>query len=358
MKSHCFVPTLALSALALLATGASAQDATNSQPPADEAQAASQEFVTRTYVVRDLLQGRPTPTPSSLKPPTQLFDPPAIPGMGGSAGTGGGGGLGGGGGFGGGRAGEPETIIINAGDPAGQLVQLVKAAVAPGEWGEDAGQTGGGAAFLFRDRLVVTHRADVHQRVAELLSSLRSEEVIAIEAIWLDVSAADLRSLMGEDGQIDPEKLRNSPAAAAAPRATARAFDGRPVLLTGGPAKSAIVGANPVVAQDAVGVDPRVEGLQTGAYLQLRATLVEDGAIVDVDSVLSALSPEAKDAPATRPLVPEELSMIVQSIQTSTRIPLNRPVVIAGITPEPSAALPEDGAARHVYLVLQVTRVP
>jgi hypothetical protein len=282
-----------------------------------------------------------------------------------------------GGGGGGGGGGESSKGISSREEPlpTDAYIRLIQATIDPDSWTDNGGEIG--QIRVIQGRLVVTHTAEVHQRITEVLAKLQDSRMTRVRAHWLFFDPAN--SPLGEDRnqaiprELDPAVLAKLPDDVTHLRAETVCFAGQTVHLMSGHQRSYVSDLSPIVGTQAVGSDPVTSIVNDGAILQVTPTLQHDGqsAVLDLQSVvvdlvsmdpspLRATAQVATTGPAglSRPipadveLVLERPKLLRQQLRTTVRVPLGKPVVIGGMTLEPTSK----GENRtQLVLVVEVT---
>ena len=286
-------------------------------------------------------------------------------------------------------AGREVVIDFNTGSkPATQpsreqrvsdFVRLITETVFPDSW-RDAGGTVG-AIREISGLLVVTQTADAHKQIETLLGQLREDHLrtIRVQATWIMLTPDQANALLPADQKsdgkvsarsIDPAALAKMPPDIVKFRAELSCFSGQTVSIAAGRTRTAIISQDAVVAQNSAAMSPTVKPVQVGAMLELTPTLETtlDTAVVDVHSQVSDWTEvgAAKVAPRATQSDPasgvrmggdneatiDRLNLLTQEFRTTSRLPVGKPVLIGGITSEPSQSGPE---SKQLYLVLQLT---
>jgi hypothetical protein len=365
------------------------------------------EYLLRTYDVSDLMLNVPDyPYRSGA----------AAPGMGGGGGFGGGGGGGLSGGGGGGFFSVADGEARSSGTPPIDMDTLIDAivnTVAPNSWAEN----GGGDADLrpVGDALVISQTRAAHDQIAELLGQLRDvlgdRKTVTVDARWLLLNSNDLDQLMptGDSNvpKISRQVLANLTRRSTNLRGFTNCFSGQLVYVISGTRRNFVSGYIPVVGSledrktdvrfaglrggaqfkfvsensavdgqnesgPRVGYQPIVEKPTFGALLEIRPTVMRDGAraIVDLRSSLTVPGGRTEeflpqDAAAAAPPVVDRFAMDTQEFATTLRVPLGEPVLVGGLTyvpaaigsaPESASTASPDAASENpqFYLVLEL----
>jgi len=259
------------------------------------------------------------------------------------------------------------------------LVRLITDTVEADSW-RDAGGTYG-AIREISGLLVVTQTADAHKQIGTLLGQLREDHLrtIRAQAMWIMLTPEQANALLPSDQKsdgkvsarsIDAAALAKMPADIVKFRAELSCFSGQTVSIAAGRSRTAIVAQDAVVAQNAAVLSPTVKPVQVGAMLEMTPTLETtlDTAVVDVHSQVADWSAETPTKIATRataadpasgvqtggeaPATIDRLNLLTQEFRTTSRLPVGKPVLIGGMSSEPSQSGPESS---QLYLVIQLT---
>jgi type II secretory pathway component GspD/PulD (secretin) len=319
----------------------------NAQPTTAPAErAADVALVTRVYDVSDLIwRVNDYPAPASADFAT--------------GGGGGGQNL-----WGGAAGGGPDP---NAGriEQVDTFLKLVQDTIDPTSWRNNGGNLG--AIRELSGNLVVTQTDENHRALASLLKQLRETHgrMVVVRAYWLLVEPDAVPKLdpgkkalpIIDDKLIDAKNLYCG--------AQTTCFNGQTVHVTSGRKRTMVTGLSPVVGTNAVGYQPTLENARSGVVLQLTPHLEpegEDHLILDLQSNLTELGdvPSGKiELPATTQ--PSDASNAIdrvnevsQELRTTVRLPLNKKVLVGGMTLEPAAR--QEGS-RQLYLVVEADAV-
>jgi hypothetical protein len=256
------------------------------------------------------------------------------------------------------------------------LIRLITDTVAQDTWRDNGGALG--SIREISGLLVVTQTAQSHKDIETLLGQLREDHLrtVRVQADWLILTPDQARKLLPADQKaegkvsaraIDPKALAELPADAGKFHAELSCFSGQTVSIASGRAHSAVTDQEPVVAQQAVAYNPEIAQVRAGAMLEITPTLEStlDTAVVDVRSQVADWaeptqvqhSPrqgqaEAKVVGGDVAAIIDRLNLLTQEFRTTARLPVGRPILIGGMTSEPSQAGP---ASSQLYLVLQLT---
>jgi type II secretory pathway component GspD/PulD (secretin) len=311
-------------------------------PPADEAY----QTVTRVYDIRDLtLLLHDYPLGGALVRPTaigqQSTDTPAEPPKAGAHG-------------------QPRTYQ----EAVNSVIKLIEQVVATESWKDTGGALG--SMYELNGQLIVTQTPTNLKSVEALLSQLRSTRgaMVRIRADWVLLKPGQVGDLLKngpEDKSALPEinrtALDKGADHAAHYAANLTCFNGQTVHVASGRAISTVTTRDPVVGTGVVAYDAKSEIVQYGVSLQVMPVIAGDGASATLD--LLSESSEAQDAPrsgpATQPADANEngldrLNAIVQHFHTTVQVPLNKPVLVEGMTAEPTVTQPQGD---QWYLIIE-----
>ena len=259
------------------------------------------------------------------------------------------------------------------------VIRLIEDTVAPDSWKDNGGTIG--SIRELSGVVIVTQSAENHKMIASILSQLReSQTVVRVQADWVMLDPGQLSALL-----VTPTDKKATPATPRAvdPAALAKAMErnlhfhgeiscytGQTVSVSSGRTRSVIYGEQPVVAQNAAAMQPIIRQVTEGAVLQITPTVLmaTDFAVTEVKSKVAQWgdpSPAAVklSASTTRPgnrsmanipdaAVIDRLNVVSQELKCTLRMPLNQPVLVGGMTLEPTAQQPQQG---QLYLILQLS---
>lgn len=243
------------------------------------------------------------------------------------------------------------------------LIAVIMRTVDTENW-EDSG--GRGKIDSVGPLLVITQTAENQKKIAELLDQFRAaKQMVTIEARWVLLDDAQVAKLIPEGGKrtVPVEVAPGALVAAEAKviyRGQITGFDRQKVHVATGKVQRYVENATPVVAENAIGWDPQLGALLMGAVLEITPALAPDGksATLDLESHISeagdmrtktftgAVSGEKGESAKADIDLPEWL---VHTFRTTLRVPLDKPVLIGGMT-APKAA---DG--KVLYLILEIS---
>ena len=284
------------------------------------------------------------------------------------------------------------------------LIDAIESTVAPKTWADN----GGGDANIrpIGTVLVILQTPSMHDRIRDLLVQIRaasgSRKTLTIDARWVLLTSDDLDKLLlpnqHEVPEVDPKRLAEFTRRPGSIRGITTCFSGQLVYLVSGTRPNVVSGYIPVVGsidtpdraehlvaqrraslirlvsdtsansfvRDAhVGYQPTVEKPNLGALLEIRPTLTDRTAVVDLKSTITALGqqqlPPSVDAQSADVPVVDRFAVETQEFATTLRVPLGKPVLVGGLTyvPPSQGAKPDGqqqpaGEKPQLYLVLEV----
>jgi len=279
------------------------------------------------------------------------------------------------------------------------LIEAITVIIGPESWSDVGGP---GSLTFFGGLLLVSQTPENHEKIDELLETIREEgataQTVVVEARWLLLDDAGLDELLGKDnGQDTPEPRAKSPLtvdAAACDRLSRErpghrgriaCFSGQTVHLVSGSRRNVVIGAIPVVGSG-IGYQPQTATPNAGVLLEVTPSLLPgtDVAILDIQSTVTGwVEPEpipvvGSSFPSTQKLDPasqelayepggaasltlDRVNIPAQQLATALRVPLGKPVLVGGLTQEPTEAEPAEseeagaGSRQQLYLVVEVS---
>lgn len=262
---------------------------------------------------------------------------------------------------------------------AEEIVDLIREAVAPDSWRENGGSLG--AIRVVSGQLIITQSETNQRLIQSILSQLRETtgRMVRVQARWLLLSPNEAKGLLAPATNdpgvqlVEPAALERLAESSMGYRGEVTCFNAQVVSLASGRSHSAITGQEPVVAQNAVAMRPTVRQVQSGVMLEVLPTLQvgQKAAVVDIKSRLAewnepnrievALSTSTTQ-PGDRAVAGQasqagidRLNMVTQDLRTAIRMPLGKPVLVGGLTLDPTASSP---SGPQLYLVLQIDATP
>ncbi|MEX2114925.1 MAG: hypothetical protein WD845_17160 [Pirellulales bacterium] len=354
------------------------------------ADGAAAEMVTKVHSVVDLV----------LPAPNYPYEGTNLPGvgsarvvtpMGGGAAGGMGGGMGGMGMFnvddalaqrGGGAAGAAQTPAAAGGSlptsnwrpvamrvDMDDLIEAITATVEPQSWDEVGGL---GTITPIGALLAIRQTASIQAEVQSFLDTLRRDSGtlrnVSIDARWLSLNQVQLAQLLGgaEPGEqpagvktIDQQALTAISVEAQRYAGQITCFNRQTVHIISGQLETVLAGAIPVVGGNEVGYQPVIQKPHVGVLLQVTPSVLpgNDAVLLDLQSSVSRWDqPEAavvlNSTDSERPVAQiDRVKMAAQVFATSLRMPLDRPVLVGGMSfPGTEAGMTQD----QLYLVIEV----
>jgi type II secretory pathway component GspD/PulD (secretin) len=364
------VLSFAVAALAAGSTGSAARAQAENEPN----KGVVVGKVVRVYDVRELTHSVPNyPYYGNISPRMNTtLGALMIPGINGvSNGGGGGGNL-----FAGG---------VNAAAPAGQqataeqLAKIIMETIQPDTWRDNGGDVG--TIKQLNGMLIVTHNAAAQQQIEELLRQFRDQQgrVVRISAHWLLLKPEQAQTLFTANDPsgtalrtVDRDVMAKLPADVVHLRGETCCFSGQTVHVVSSRIRNVIADFNPVVGTQAVGIDPTVTLVETGAALQVTSSVQSDGksATLDLHSVLTEGEPagerelrgaaavpatQKSDLGASASPIMDRVNLLSQELHTSLRVPVGKLVAIGGMTAEPTA---KSGDGAEWILLIELIASP
>jgi type II secretory pathway component GspD/PulD (secretin) len=131
-------------------------------------------------------------------------------------------------------------------------------------------------------------------------------------------------------------------------------FSCQTVNLASGRARTTVMAATPVVAPGTGMYDPTPEIAQYGLSLQVMPVMYNDSATLDLLSVASEETNKSP-APTTQSSELDRVDAVIQHFHTTVQVPLNKPVLVGGMTLEPTSSEP---AGNQLYLIVEADAQP
>ena len=327
----------------------------------------------------------------------------------------GGGGLGGGGGravTGGlprarGASKQPGAASITLDD----LIRVLTSAVASESWAVNG--VGEGQVEPLGTTLVVWQTPAVHEHIRVLLQQMydgsSDRKTATIDARWLLLNSSELDKLLADDRagvpQVDRDTLAEFTQRPGTIRGMTNCFSSQLVYIVSGTRRNVVSSYIPVVgsvdyperdpqlaagrrdspirfasdrkatstfSDSKVGYQPIIEKPNLGALLEIRPTLMQGSAtaVVDLKSTITVSAErktrqsESGSWQSTAP-TPDRIAIETQEFATTLRVPLGTPVLVGGMTYEPTLVSSKGRASeggtelaaqerRQLYLVLEV----
>jgi hypothetical protein len=280
---------------------------------------------------------------------------------------------GGGGRRGGGGGGGPLFAGANPAVGADQqemlarsVVDLLVETVEPKSWVQNGGVF---TARFFGGMLVVNQKKANHDAIAQLLGQIRADgtRLVTVKAHWVLLAPQELEGLTGKDvgkkasaaQEIDAAALGKLGEKTVHYRAQTSCFSGQTVHVASGRARTAVTKVQAVIGNNTGLYNPEAEIVQAGAMLQITPMLSPDAAqaVVDVQSVVTEWDtppPAAIRTPTTQPTseMLDRMNVLVQQMRTTVQVPVGKPVLVGGMTFEPST---KGGNSPQMYLIIEVS---
>jgi hypothetical protein len=271
------------------------------------------------------------------------------------------------------------------------LIQAIMKVVAPETW-EEVG--GAASVAAFGGLLLVNQTPENHEKLDGFFETIRAEgataRTVVVEARWLLLDASGLDELLGRDAAkpgengpltVDPGVCDRLSREVPGYRGRITCFSGQTVHLASGNRLNVVISAIPV-AGSGVGYQPVLSVVNAGVLLQVTPSLLPgtDAAILDVQSTVTGpVEPEpipfvGSDFPAIEKVDPlsresirepggsatvtlDRLDIPTQQLATALRVPLDKPVLVGGLTLDPTETEADqpDRERKVLYLVVRLT---
>jgi hypothetical protein len=270
---------------------------------------------------------------------------------------------------------QPHRTPTSKEELADNLIDLIKETIATDTWRDNGGSLG--AIRELGGQLIVTQTLENQKLLESLLSQLREANgrMVRVQARWLLLAPGEARGLLVAQSPdpgialVDQAALDKLPDSMVTYRGEVTCFNAQAVSIASGRTHSAITDQQPVVAQNAVAMSPTVRQVQAGIMLEVLPTLQagKDGVVVDLktrlaqwndptplalpSSVATTRPADLNVAGATNPAAIDRLNMVSQDLKTAIRMPLGKPVLVGGLTLDPTPAI---AGGQQLYLVLRI----
>lgn len=261
-----------------------------------------------------------------------------------------------------------------------QLIEAITTIVEPDSWDENGGN---GTMTRLGGSLLIRQTAAVQSKIQSFLQAIQRESgtfrILSIDAQWLLLNQDQRTRLQGAAKDKKPsfagqtvsrEALAELPAETRRYAGQITCFNGQTVYIISGRLQTVVQGAIPVVGGSDVGYQPVLLTPHLGVLLQLTPSVLpgDDGILVDLQSSvtradesekpvrLRGIAHEDGDFENTQPAVQiDRLNVTAQQFATSLRIPLDKPMLVGGMTLPGSDAGPQEGV---LYLVIEIHSPP
>jgi len=250
---------------------------------------------------------------------------------------------------------------------AKKVVDLIIETVEPASWVQNGGTY---SARYFGGMLVVNQRKANHEAIAQLLGQVRAEgsRLVTVKAHWVLLGPQDLEMIIVKsDGkktpavqEIDALVLGKLGEKTVHYRAQTSCFNGQTVYVASGRARTVVTRVEAVLGDNIGLYNPDAQIIQSGAMIQITPMLGQDGkeAVVDVQSVVcewdTPPAPTEIRTPTTRPTseMLDRMNVLVQQLRTTVQVPMGKPVLVGGMTFEPST---KAANSPQMYLIIEVS---
>jgi hypothetical protein len=264
------------------------------------------------------------------------------------------------------------------------LIEAIQTTIDPKSWDTNGGQ---GTIAALGNNLLISATPAVHEQITRLFDTFRKRwgtlRTVSLQAHWLWLSDAQLAALLA-DGQAKGEprpafglvsdaaweallkELRQADKQPAGYQAIVTCYNGQTVHAVSGSQRRVIEGMVPVVDGGKPAYMPTVATLQEGAALQVTPMVTSAGKLVVLDvhsRVVLLRSGPKRTPPAVEPAgagqaaardvaaTIDRLTIANQHLETTLRVPIDRRMLVGGMTFE---AQPKPGEP-SLYLFVKTT---
>jgi hypothetical protein len=289
------------------------------------------------------------------------------------------------------RAAGPSRKRQPASRDLDDLIKVIKTLAVPDRWADVGGY---GEIAHFGGTLLVLQTPEGHEQVEHILEAIRAEGVAAqtmiVDAHWLILDSGQLATLLGPDLVEDERPLKItvgrtalSKLAREAPgyRGRITCFSGQTVHLASGSRRTVVTGAIPVVGSGAA-YQPIMANPNVGVVLEVTPSMLpgSDEAVVDLHSTVTEwsepdppvrigttaatshaaaglLGETVEDVESTAAIEVDRPNIPTQQLSTTLRMPLNKPVLVGGLTLQPTQPASDDdpdGSQTQLVLIVRV----
>jgi hypothetical protein len=249
---------------------------------------------------------------------------------------------------------------------AKKVVELIIETVEPPSWVQNGGKF---TARYFAGMLVINQKAANHEAIAQLLGQVRAEgsRLVTVKAHWVLLGPQELETIIikGEGKkaaaqEVDALVLGKLGEKTVHYRAQTSCFNGQTVHVASGRGRTAVTKVTAVLGTGTGLYNPDAEIVQSGAMLQITPMLSQDAreAVVDVQSVVcewdAPPAPAVIRTPTTQPNseMLDRMNVLVQQLRTTVPVPVGKPVLVGGMTFEPTT---KGGNSPQMYLIIEVS---
>lgn len=243
------------------------------------------------------------------------------------------------------------------------LARLIIQLVDQDSWQENGGSVG--RIEPFNSLLVIRQTKDNHEKINALLNDIRSQagpsQIVAVRATWVLLAPGDAPP---PSSVVAPDWLAKQKIYC---EGRTVCFSGQTVHITSGRGRTLISELTPIVGDSSVAFDPHVSLVQSGVSLQIAPQLVPGSqtAILDLRSYASEWD-DTTAAPvsgvvATQPVgqaqttsAVDRADILAQEMKTTLRAPLDKLVVVGGMTLDPAA---QEQQGKQLCLIVEVNAV-
>ena len=263
---------------------------------------------------------------------------------------------------------EPEELGRN------ELLRIIPETIAPTTWDGSGGQ---GSIYGYKNHdFIVNQTRTVHQQIERFMEMINrggenAAQSMVVEAYWLLLDSSQLERLRSPgkpDGKqvrlsVNPKVLEELARSAPGLRGQIACFNNQTVHIVAGDRRNVILGSVPVVG-GGVGYQPVTANVNIGALLQVCPAYISgmNSASVDIESTVTGWreglepvrlnsttppmdvpedatpgAPSIKEPGNTNSLIVlDRVCMPAQQIACTLRVPLGKPVLVGGLTLDPT----------------------
>jgi hypothetical protein len=280
----------------------------------------------------------------------------------------------------------PEGVMLNAGNPEPErpvpttqrsrqervddVARLIEDTISPDSWRDNGGTIG--SLREIGGLMVVTQTNENHQLLSQLFGQLREDTgVIRVQADWVVLTPDQVTALLAPAGKgsESPKIVRRDVLDSLAKQAVhyrgeISCFSGQLVSMASGRSRTVVYNQEAVVAQDAAALSPRVKQITDGLMLEVAPTVLLNAnlAMLEVKTKVAQWTDPVSTPAATQPAASrtrvsnagelDRLNVASQELKTMLRVPLDQPVLVGGMTLDPSL---DRAQGEQLYLILQVS---
>jgi hypothetical protein len=248
------------------------------------------------------------------------------------------------------------------------LVEAIKETIDPYSWAPSGNV---GTIRSLGMVLIIRQTPENHKQIEELLEQLLREygpaRLVSVKAQWVLLEEGQLEKILRKsDGgpsvpqEVDPAAMKKIKMEVPYQGQTT-CFGGQTVYVASGWGQTVVTELEPEVTENVAIMDPQVRMVHWGAILEFTPVLSprDDSVLVDLHSIVSEPreTPPAADSNNKANVnvagTPREgvdrLDFAIQDLRTTLKAPLNKPVLVGGMTTKGK------GAGKTLYLILEIS---